>query len=173
MELEITEVDLPSALQNAITLIRERAQRHGIAVVVNIDATLTSVQADERKFKQIMLNILSNAVKFTPDGGSVTVTALSSVPEATISVKDTGAGIAAADQAAVFAEFRQVGRDSARKAEGTGLGMPLTKRLVELHGGTIQIESATGSGATFRVMLPLCQPSQRTSSEPDLNAGDR
>jgi len=173
MELEITEVDLPSALQNAITLIRERAQRHGIAVVVNIDATLTSVQADERKFKQIMLNILSNAVKFTPDGGSVTVTALSSVPEATISVKDTGAGIAAADHAAVFAEFRQVGRDSARKAEGTGLGMPLTKRLVELHGGTIQIESAIGSGATFRVMLPLCQPSQRTSSEPDLNAGDR
>jgi signal transduction histidine kinase len=71
MELEITEVDLPSALQNAITLIRERAQRHGIAVVVNIDATLTSVQADERKFKQIMLNILSNAVKFTPDGAQL------------------------------------------------------------------------------------------------------
>ena len=154
MELQIAEFDLPSALQNAITLIRERAQRHGIAIVITVDPILTSLRADERKFKQIMLNILSNAVKFTPDGGSVTVTAVSSGSDVDISVKDTGAGIAPADHAAVFEEFMQVGRDSARKAEGTGLGMPLTKRLVELHGGTIHVESELGRGATFRVMLP-------------------
>ena len=155
MELELTDVDLPSALQNAIALIRERAHRHGIALIVNLDPTLTSVQVDERKFKQIMLNIMSNAVKFTPDGGSVTVTAVPSESAVAISIKDTGTGIAPEDHAAVFEEFRQVGRDSARKAEGTGLGMPLTKRLVELHGGTIDVESAVGNGATFRVVLPV------------------
>ncbi|HEX6794496.1 MAG TPA: ATP-binding protein, partial [Casimicrobiaceae bacterium] len=96
-----------------------------------------------------------NAVKFTPDGGRIDVTARRVGDVAEIGVHDTGIGIAPEDQAAVFEEFRQVGRDYTRKQEGTGLGLALTKRFVELHGGTIRLESAPGAGSTFTFTLPL------------------
>jgi signal transduction histidine kinase len=102
-----------------------------------------------------MLNLLSNAVKFTPDGGRVDVCAKKDTDKIEIAVKDTGIGIAPEDQAVVFEEFRQVGRDQMRKAEGTGLGLALTKRFVELHGGAIRLESTPGKGSTFTVSLPL------------------
>ena len=155
MELDVSTFDLPSALSNAMTLIRERAQRHGIELQLEVDERLGEVNADERKFKQIMLNLLSNAVKFTPDGGSVAVSAKKDTTHVEIAVKDTGIGIAPEDQAVVFEEFRQVGRDQTRKAEGTGLGLALTKRFVELHGGAIRLESVPGRGSTFTVSLPL------------------
>jgi len=113
------------------------------------------LQGDERKFKQILLNLLSNAVKFTPEGGKVGVAARPGVDAVEIAVSDTGVGIAAEDQKVVFEEFRQVGRDYTRKAEGTGLGLALTKRFVELHGGTIRLESAPGKGSTFTFTIPL------------------
>jgi signal transduction histidine kinase len=155
MELELCSFHLPSAISNAMTLVRERAQRHGIQLGAEIDERLGELQADERKFKQIMLNLLSNAVKFTPDGGRVDVSAKRDTTRVEIAVRDTGVGIAPADQAALFEEFKQVGRDGARKAEGTGLGLALTKRFVELHGGEIRVQSAPGKGSTFTVSLPI------------------
>ncbi len=155
MELELSTFDLPSALSNAMTLVRERAQRHGIELSLAVDGALGAFQGDERKFKQIMLNLLSNAVKFTPDGGRVAVAVKNGAGQVEIAVRDTGIGIAPEDHAAVFEEFKQVGRDYTRKAEGTGLGLALTKRFVELHGGEIRLESAPGKGSTFTVSLPI------------------
>ncbi|HUG76054.1 MAG TPA: ATP-binding protein, partial [Burkholderiales bacterium] len=154
MELELSSFHLPTALSNAMTLVRERAQRHGIALGLEVDPRLGELQADERKFKQIVLNLLSNAVKFTPDGGRVEVTARPVESKIEIAVRDTGVGIAPGDHAAVFEEFKQVGRDYTRKAEGTGLGLALTRRFVELHGGEIRLESAPGKGSTFTVTFP-------------------
>jgi GAF domain-containing protein/anti-sigma regulatory factor (Ser/Thr protein kinase) len=155
MDLEVSSFHLPTALSNAMTLIRERAQRHAIELGLDVDERLGEFQADERKFKQIMLNLLSNAVKFTPDGGRVDVCAKKDTDKIEIAVKDTGIGIAPEDQAAVFEEFKQVGRDQLRKAEGTGLGLALTRRFVELHGGAIRLESTPGKGSTFTVCLPI------------------
>ena len=155
MDLDLATFHLPTALSNAMTLIRERAQRHSIQLGLEVDPRLGEFQADERKVKQILLNLLSNAVKFTPDGGRVDVIAKMDTTMVAIAVKDTGIGIAAEDQAAVFEEFKQVGRDYTRKAEGTGLGLALTKRFVELHGGEISLASAPGKGSTFTITLPI------------------
>ncbi|MGH8634874.1 MAG: GAF domain-containing sensor histidine kinase, partial [Burkholderiales bacterium] len=158
MELEVSEFNLPAALQNALTLVRERAQTHGIALKLHVDKKLAGIRADERKFKQIVLNLLSNAVKFTPDGGRVDVDARRNGEAVEVSVKDTGVGIAKEDQEAVFEEFRQVGRDYTIKQEGTGLGLTLTRRFVELHGGKIWVKSVPGKGSTFTFTLPLSRP---------------
>ncbi|HTP45580.1 MAG TPA: ATP-binding protein, partial [Casimicrobiaceae bacterium] len=155
MELEVSTFDLASAVSNAMTLVRERAQRHGIALGQQVDAKLDNITADERKFKQILLNLLSNAVKFTPDGGRIDVSAQREDSNAVISVHDTGIGIAHEDQATVFEEFRQVGRDYTKKQEGSGLGLTLTKKFVELHGGRIWLESEPGRGSTFTFTIPL------------------
>jgi signal transduction histidine kinase/HAMP domain-containing protein len=155
MELNLTTFDLCAAIGNALTLIRERAMHHGIALATEIDSQLGELNADERKLKQILLNLLSNAVKFTPEGGRITVGARLLRDMVEIAVNDTGIGIAPKDQAAVFEEFKQVGRDYTRKAEGTGLGLALTRKLVELHGGAMRLESEPGKGSTFSFTLPL------------------
>ena len=157
MELDVTTFDLPDAIANSLTLIAERAQRHGIDVRSSIDRAVGEISGDERKFKQILLNLLSNAVKFTPEGGSVTVTARRCDESIEVSVADTGIGIAAADHEAVFEEFRQVGNDYTKKSQGTGLGLALTRKFVELHGGRIWVASEPGKGATFTFTLPLAQ----------------
>jgi signal transduction histidine kinase len=154
MDLDIAEFDLRSALQNAMTLVKERAQRHGIELSLEADEAIGVFRADERKFKQIMLNLLSNAVKFTPEGGKIGVRARPEGNAVEIAVTDTGVGIAPDDQKIVFDEFKQVGRDYTKKAEGTGLGLALTKRFVELHGGSIRLESTPGKGSTFTVTIP-------------------
>jgi signal transduction histidine kinase len=154
MELELAAVDLPGALANALALVRERAMRHGIELSLDTGAGVGEIEADERKLKQILLNLLSNAVKFTPDGGRIVVSAALAGPGVEVAVRDSGIGISAKDQSALFKEFHQVGTDSARKAEGTGLGLALTKRLVELHGGTIAVQSEVGKGTTFTFTLP-------------------
>jgi signal transduction histidine kinase len=155
MELEPTLFHVPTAIDNAMTLVRERAQRHGIRLGMDVEASLDHIVADERKFKQILLNLLTNAVKFTPDGGSVDVAARRAGPMLEVAVRDTGIGIAKEDQQAVFEEFRQVGRHYTNKQEGTGLGLTLTRRFVELHGGTIRLESEPGVGSTFTFTIPL------------------
>jgi GAF domain-containing protein/anti-sigma regulatory factor (Ser/Thr protein kinase) len=155
MELETASFDLRAALDNALTLVRERAQRGGVALRLESDPTLGAIDGDERKLKQAVLNLLSNAVKFTPRGGAVSVIAKRANGAAEIAVTDTGVGIAPADQAAIFEAFRQVGTDATRKREGTGLGLALARRFVELHGGTIRVESAPGKGSTFTVTFPL------------------
>jgi signal transduction histidine kinase len=155
MELELAPFHLPSALQSALTLLRERATRHGIALGLEVDARLEEFVADERKVRQVVLNLLSNAVKFTPEGGRVDVRALVEDGVVRISVSDTGVGIAPEDQAKIFEAFNQVGTDDVRKHEGTGLGLTLTRRFVELHGGEISVESAVGEGSTFSFTLPV------------------
>jgi signal transduction histidine kinase len=148
----------------ALTLVRERATRHGITLTHHVDPGLSDIVADERKVKQILVNLLSNAVKFTPEGGRVDVTATAADGVITIAVRDTGIGIAPEDQAAIFEEFRQVGRDDARKREGTGLGVTLAKKFVELHGGRIWVQSQMGQGSTFSFTLQG-RPEGRTSSD--------
>jgi signal transduction histidine kinase len=157
MELNLSKVHVASAIDNALTLVRERATRHGIALSANVDDNIGEITVDERKLKQILLNLLSNAVKFTPEGGRIDVSARNLESRVEISVADTGIGIAPEDQAAVFEEFRQVGSDYTKKAEGTGLGLTLTRKFVELHGGMISLTSEPRSGSIFTFTLPRDQ----------------
>jgi signal transduction histidine kinase len=154
MELELGRFDVPLALDNALTLVRERAGRNGIALELVIDPGVGALVADERKVKQVLVNLLSNAVKFTREGGTVSVRAARLDGGVEIAVSDTGIGIAPEDQGLIFEEFRQVGTDYARKREGTGLGLALSRRLVELHGGKIRVESELGRGSTFTFNIP-------------------
>jgi GAF domain-containing protein len=154
MELELTDFHLPATLDNAMTLIRERAGRHGIALHMSVDARLDQVRADERKVRQVVLNLLSNAIKFTPEGGNINVRAMPGDGVVEVSVSDTGVGVAAEDQEAIFEEFRQVGT-AAKKVEGTGLGLALSRKFVELHGGRIWVESQVGVGSTFTFTIPV------------------
>jgi GAF domain-containing protein/anti-sigma regulatory factor (Ser/Thr protein kinase) len=155
MELELSTFDLPTALENARTFVRERATKHGINLDVTVDERLGDFVGDERKIKQILLNLLSNAVKFTPEGGRIGINARQVDGAVEISVCDTGIGISPGDQATIFEEFRQVGGDYAHKKEGTGLGLTLAKKFVELHGGKIRVESELGKGSRFIFTLPI------------------
>ena len=155
MELELATFDLPLAIDNARTFVRERATRHGITLDVTVDERLGEFVGDERKIKQILLNLLSNAVKFTPEGGRIEMKARQADGSVEISVTDTGIGIAPDDQPKIFEEFRQVGTDYAHKTEGTGLGLTLAKKFVELHGGRIWVESEVGKGSKFTFTLPV------------------
>jgi GAF domain-containing protein len=154
MELELTDFDLPTAIENALMLIRERAGRRSIALHTNIDHQLGQIQADERKIRQVVLNLLSNAIKFTPEGGRIEVRAVPVDGSVEVSVTDTGVGIAPEDQEAVFEEFRQVGT-AEKKSEGTGLGLTLCRKFVELHGGRIWVASQVGVGSTFTLTIPV------------------
>jgi signal transduction histidine kinase len=154
MELELTDFNLPVTLDNALTLVRERAGRRGIALGLTIDVRLEQIRADERKIRQVVLNLLSNAIKFTPEGGRIQIRAVPVDGMVEISVSDTGVGIAPEDQEAIFEEFRQVGT-AAKKVEGTGLGLALSRKFVELHGGRIWVESQVGVGSTFTFTIPV------------------
>ena len=138
--------------------MRERAARHGIALQAVLPKDLPRIEADERKVKQILYNLLSNAAKFTPDGGRVEVRVRQENEHVQVDVEDTGIGIAPDDQTRIFEEFRQVGRERSR--EGTGLGLTLTKRFIELHGGRIWVESTPGKGSTFSFTLPIRRPAE-------------
>jgi two-component system, NtrC family, sensor kinase len=154
MELELSDFDLPTTIENTLTLVRERAVRRGIELRRTVDEHLGAVRADERKVKQVLLNLLSNALKFTPEGGRIDVRAAVRDGTAEISVMDTGVGIAPEDQEAVFEEFRQVGT-AAKKVEGTGLGLAISRKFIELHGGRIWVKSQIGTGSTFAFTIPL------------------
>src|SRR5262249_18802047 len=119
-----------------------------------IDERLGTIRADERKVKQVLLNLLSNALKFTPEGGRIDVRAAMNEGMAEVSVSDTGVGIAPEDQDAIFEEFRQVGT-AEKKVEGTGLGLALARKFIELHGGRIWVKSKPGQGSTFTFTLAI------------------
>jgi len=153
MELEVTDFDLPAAIDNALILVRERASRRGITLGRAIDDRVGTVRGDERKVKQVFLNLLSNALKFTPEGGRIDVRATMNDGMVEVSVTDTGVGIAPEDQEAIFEEFRQVGTAD-KKVEGTGLGLALSRKFIELHGGRIWVQSEPGKGSTFSFTLP-------------------
>ncbi|MFN8643341.1 MAG: 7TM diverse intracellular signaling domain-containing protein [Candidatus Binatia bacterium] len=155
LELEPSRFDLPAVIDGALTLVRERAERQGVALASTVDADVGELHADERKVRQVLVNLLANAVKFTPSGGRVDVRASRRNGSCEIAVRDTGVGIAAADQQAIFEEFRQVGDHADAKTEGSGLGLSLARRLVELHGGQLWVRSAPGEGSTFTFSIPV------------------
>jgi signal transduction histidine kinase len=153
MELTVGKFDLPSTIDGALAFVRERANRHGIRLEVQVDKRLNSFSGDERRVKQVLLNLLSNAVKFTPEGGSVGVSAVPIEGGVQVGVSDTGIGISKDNQALLFQAFQQVRAEDGAKREGTGLGLALAKRLVEMHGGHIWVDSEPGRGSTFTFTL--------------------
>lgn len=165
MKLELEATNLHDLLQGSLGIVREKAVAHQIRLNLEVEPDFPPVYLDARKTKQILYNLLSNAVKFTPDGGQVTLCGRGrsdlSGPEYAaypdwleISVADTGIGIAKKDQERLFKPFVQADSGLDRRYEGTGLGLSLVKRLAELHGGRVTVESTLGEGSTFHVWLP-------------------
>ena len=153
MELDLSQVALPDLLRSAVSMHSERAGRGGIALALTTEPAEITLTADERRVRQIVFNLLSNAIKFTPSGGRVDVSALAEDGRVEIAVTDTGPGIRSQDLETIFEEFEQT--TDGKKAEGTGLGLPLSRKLVELHGGSLWVESEVGRGSTFRFTLPV------------------
>ena len=151
--LEVAPFSLREALERGVVMVREKATEEGVQVELTAGPEVDVVDGDERRIKQVIFNLLSNAVKFTPAGGEVDVSATRDNGEVLISVADTGPGIAAEDHERIFHEFHQT-ETGVKQAEGTGLGLALSKRLVELHGGRIWLESELGKGSTFVFTLP-------------------
>jgi signal transduction histidine kinase len=156
MELEPALLSLPALLDQGLALVRERAARQRLTVRLEISDGVGDVWGDEVKLKQVVVNLLTNAVKFTPVGGSVDVDARVVGEEAIVSVRDTGVGIAESDQERIFEAFQR--GDRRASVEGTGLGLTLSKRFVELHGGRMWVESTVGLGSTFGFAIPVAVP---------------
>ena len=153
VELVMAPFSLRQTLERGVVVVRERASDDGVSVVVAADPDADIVEGDERRIQQVIFNLLSNAVKFTPEGGAVDVSTARENGEVKVSVSDTGPGIAPEDHERLFDEFMQ-GDAGIDQREGTGLGLALSKRLVELHGGRLWVESALGHGSTFVFTLP-------------------
>jgi signal transduction histidine kinase len=155
MELDLREVALRPTLESGVTMQSEAAGRNGIALGLSLSPENITVHADERKVRQVVFNLLSNAVHFTPPQGRVDVSARLNDGVVEVAVSDTGPGIAPEDQEVIFEEFRQASANSGPQPEGTGLGLPLSRRFIELHGGRLWVESVPGAGSTFRFTLPV------------------
>ena len=153
MELQTASFSVHEALEYGIAMMRERATRHGLSLRLDVAAEVDLVDADELRFKQVVINLLSNAVKFTPDGGTITVDATVDGRDVVVTVTDTGIGIAPADQERIFESFQQ-GRSIATR-EGTGLGLSLCRRIVGLMGGRMWLDSEVGVGSTFGFTVPV------------------
>jgi signal transduction histidine kinase len=153
--LEESEFELGRAIRSSITLVRERARAGNVRIVDNLLSRLIRIIADERKVKQILLNLLSNAVKFTPAGGTVTLSwSVDDVKGVVVEISDTGIGIPANQLSKVLEPFGQVETSLVRRSEGSGLGLPLAKAFVELHGGMFELDSQVDVGTTVRFSLP-------------------
>jgi signal transduction histidine kinase len=159
LELREEPVNVATAVERCLRVVAARAEEKGIALHTDIGRDLPVISADERKVKQILINLLSNAVKFTERGGHVTVETLRCDGGVSIRVTDTGIGMREEDIPLVLMPFRQVDSSLSRRQEGTGLGLPLTKSLAELHGGKLALASRLGEGTTVTVWLPLSRPS--------------
>ena len=165
MDLQLSTFALAELMQNAVALMRERATRQGIALTLEVDPSVGVIDADERKLKQMLFNLLTNAIKFTGRGGHVTVTARAAGDEVVVCVRDDGAGIAPADQARIFEAFEQASASHAQ--EGTGLGLALSRRFIELHGGRLEVVSEPGNGSTFTVTVPRTQATRHADPATD------
>jgi signal transduction histidine kinase/DNA-binding response OmpR family regulator len=164
MELELGALSVAETLESCLGMSRERAGRHRIALGLEVDPNSGVIEADERKVKAVVFNLLSNAVKFTPEGGRIDTSARLVDGELEVAVRDTGTGIAPDDQERIFEEFQQASQPDAQKREGTGLGLALAKKFVELHGGRIWVESELGVGSTFTFRLPVRRPAETEAS---------
>ncbi len=162
-QLQEREVDLEIAVDACVNLIEAQAGQSNIQLSVTLDPEALFIRADEQRLQQILINLLSNAVKFTPEGGSVSVRSFRRNGGLAISVSDTGIGMAAENIPRALAPFDQIERKVRRKQEGTGLGLPLAKQFVELHGGTFTIESEVDAGTTVTFLLP---PSRMIAPQP-------
>jgi CheY-like chemotaxis protein/anti-sigma regulatory factor (Ser/Thr protein kinase) len=160
MELEYSTFDLRALLDGAAAMLRERAALHGIELGIEVADDVGPVYSDELRLKQVLLNLMTNAVKFTGDGGSVVVHAARDGAEIAITVTDTGIGVPEADRERIFESFQQGGRGSTRE-EGTGLGLTLSRRIVGLLGGRMWLDTEVGRGSTFGFSLPA-----RDTTEP-------
>jgi PAS domain S-box-containing protein len=158
VELERGLFSLREALERGVVMVRERALKNGVALELELDPSIDLVEGDERRIRQVVFNLLSNAVKFTPSGGRVDVSAAQENGEVVVCVTDTGPGISHEDQARIFEEFQQARDTNGERPEGTGLGLALSKSLVELHGGRIWVESEPGKGSSFTFTLPAGAP---------------
>jgi len=179
VELMRNTFSVAAALSEVHTIVKTLANKKNISLEFEAATDLPSLFADEAKFKQIMYNLLSNAIKFTPDGGNVSVTAEVQTAKSAgsgpadeflrVAVTDTGIGIQASDQERVFKEFEQVDSSYGRQQQGTGLGLALTKRLVEMHGGRIWVESdgVEGKGSTFTFLIPVPKPEAKPAQLTD------
>ena len=157
LDLVLQPVQPGTLIRNSISMIKDKALKHSISLKLQVDDELEdiTIHADEIKLKQIMFNLLSNALKFTPDGGNVTVRAHKESGNLVVSVADTGIGILSDDFEKVFGAFEQVDSSHSRRQQGTGLGLALTRRLVEMHGGMIRVESeGPGKGSMFTFTIP-------------------
>lgn len=174
MELEVAPLSLPDLMEHGLAMVRERAIQHRITLSLDVAPEAGVVWGDELKLKQLVLNLLTNAVKFTPDGGSVDAMATVEGAEARVTVRDTGIGIAGDEQERIFEAFQRGGRSPQASAEGTGLGLTLSKRIVELHGGRLWVTSRPGTGSTFGFAIPVGGPRayrhDAVSSEPSEEA---
>ena len=158
LELSEEHVEIAQVVNSARRLVQERAQRSRVTIRTNLPSDLPPLHADERKLKQILLNLLTNSVKFTPAGGFIEIAArLAETGDFLLTVRDTGIGIATEDIATALAPFGQVDSKLNRKYEGTGLGLPLSNAMVKLHGGELTIESAVGTGTTVTIRLPAAR----------------
>ncbi len=175
MVLEAEEINAGELLKGSLSVVKEKALTHGIKLDSNIAEGVGSIYADPKKFKQVVYNLLSNAVKFTPDGGKVALRACRRKEEGRpwdvleVSVSDTGIGISEEGMKKLFRPFEQLDSSLAKKYEGTGLGLALTKRLVELHGGTVHVSSGLGKGSVFTVLFPYkTAPERQTEAEAEV-----
>ena len=153
IELEVAPFSLRDALERGVVMVRERASKDGVRLALATEQEVDVVEGDERRIRQVIFNLLSNAVKFTPAGGSVDVSAAKVNGEVRVAVADTGPGLAPEDHERIFEEFQQT-ETGIEQREGTGLGLALSKRFVELHGGRIWVDSELGKGSTFVFTLP-------------------
>ncbi|HUK06699.1 MAG TPA: PAS-domain containing protein [Stellaceae bacterium] len=155
-KVEITDetVDFGAVVDSCVRLMRERAETAGVKLRVELAPELPALRGDSRRLKQILINLLSNSVKFTPGGGSITISATADPRGFRVCVSDTGIGIAPEDLETALSPFGQIDSRLARKYQGTGLGLPLTKAMTELHGGTLELRSSPGQGTAATVFLP-------------------
>jgi CheY-like chemotaxis protein len=163
MVLDPSTFSVPSAIEYTLAMVRQRAATHAITIEVAIADDVGEIEADELRFKQVVLNLLSNAVKFTPDGGSVSVHAYREGVDLVVTVTDTGIGVPPEDQERIFDSFQQGGRGPARE-EGTGLGLTLSRRIVGLFGGRMWVKSAVGVGSTFGFAIPVVSRTAKDAS---------
>jgi signal transduction histidine kinase len=169
MELHLSAVDIESAIKLAREFVAGQAAANAIKIDCIVEAGLPQLTADDMRVRQILINLMSNAVKFTPPGGKITVSARQRDGAIVIAVKDTGIGIAPEDLAKALEPFGQIDNEMSRRHEGTGLGLPLSKNLVELHGGTLEIASTPGVGTTVTLVFPAKSTVARGTAAHDGN----
>ncbi len=175
VKLEIAPVVIGSFCQSSLDVIQQDASRKRLMVSFKKETDLSLIQADERRLKQALVNLLSNAVKFTPDEGSIGLEVTADREQRVIrfTVWDTGIGVAAEDRERLFRPFVQINTGLARHYEGTGLGLVLAARLVELHGGQVTVESTPGQGSRFTILLPLADEASSSPQRPNSSPSPR